>query len=278
MREIEDVGALAKTYDLAVSGAGTAGMAAEAAAGLGLSTLALDENAGPGGQIYRAVTSTPVRTRATLGEDYWRGAELAASFGASNGDYARAATVWSVGQGFDALERENGLEVAVSRGGSAHLVGAKEVVLAMGALERPFPIPGWTLPGVMTAGAAQIALKSSGLVPAGRVVVAGTGPLLLLLTQQLRAAGAAVVALLDTTPRANWGQALRHAPAFAGSPHLSKGLKLLWQARRGPRHVRGVSELRAEGDGRLAVAFRGRGGEEHLPVTCSCSTRASSRT
>lgn len=147
MREIEDVGALAKTYDLAVSGAGPAGMAAEAAAGLGLSTLALDENAGPGGQIYRAVTSTPVRTRATLGEDYWRGAELAASFGASNGDYARAATVWSVGQGFDALERENGLEVAVSRGGSAHLIGAKEVVLAMGALERPFPIPGWILPG-----------------------------------------------------------------------------------------------------------------------------------
>jgi len=165
MREIEDVGALAKTYDLAVSGAGPAGMAAEAAAGLGLSTLALDENAGPGGQIYRAVTSTPVRTRATLGEDYWRGAELAASFGASNGDYARAATVWSVGPGFDAEERENGLEVVVSLGGSAHLVGAKEVVLAMGALERPFPIPGWTLPGVMTAGAAQIALKTSGLDP-----------------------------------------------------------------------------------------------------------------
>ena len=178
--------------------------AAETAAGLGLSTLALDESAGPGGQIYRAVTSTPVRTRATLGEDYWRGAELAASVGAANGDYARAATVWSVGQGFDALESENGLEVAVSLGGSAHLVGAKEVVLAMGALERPFPIPGWTLPGVMTAGAAQIALKTSGPVPEGRVVVAGTGPLLLL-TQQLRAAGAAVVALLDTTPRANWG-------------------------------------------------------------------------
>jgi NADPH-dependent 2,4-dienoyl-CoA reductase/sulfur reductase-like enzyme len=129
--------------------------AAETAAGLGLSTLVLDENAGPGGQISRAVTSTPVRTRATLGEDYWRGAELAASFGASNGDYARAATVWSVGPGFDAEERENGLEVVVSLGGSAHLVGAKEVVLAMGALERPFPIPGWTLPGVMTAGAAD---------------------------------------------------------------------------------------------------------------------------
>jgi hypothetical protein len=224
MREIEDVGALAKTYDLAVSGAGPAGMAAETAAGLGLSTLALDENAGPGGQIYRAVTSTPVRTRATLGEDYWRGAELAASFGASNGDYARAATVWSVGQGFDALERENGLEVAVSRGGSAHLVGAKEVVLAMGALERPFPIPGWTLPGVMTAGAAQIALKSSGLVPDGRVVVAGTGPLLLLLTQQLRAAGAAVVALLDTHSSRQLG----------ASPSARAGLRRLASPQQGP--------------------------------------------
>ena len=59
------------------------------------------------------------------------------------------------------------MEMACPLGGAARLIQAREVIAATGALERPFPIPGWTLPGVMTAGAAQIALKSSGLVPDG---------------------------------------------------------------------------------------------------------------
>ena len=56
----------------------------------------------------------------------------------------------------------------MSIAGQARMIVAQRVILATGALERPFPIPGWTLPGVMTAGAAQTALKAPGLVPAGR--------------------------------------------------------------------------------------------------------------
>ena len=95
---------------------------------------------------------------------------------------------------------------------------ARRILLATGALERPVPIPGWTLPGVMTAGAAQILLKSAGLVPEGRVVLAGQGPLLYLVAAQLARAGAAPAALFETAPIENylerdaafrrvWGQA-----------------------------------------------------------------------
>jgi NADPH-dependent 2,4-dienoyl-CoA reductase/sulfur reductase-like enzyme len=266
MNELRDVSSFSERYDIVVVGAGPAGLAAATTCSeLGASTLVLDENAGPGGQIYRAVTSTPVGAREILGEDYWRGAKLATAFRASSSSYARGATVWSVGPALDESGRSEALEVGVSLGGSARLIQAREVILATGALERPFPIPGWTLPGVMTAGAAQIALKSSGLVPDGRVVVAGCGPLLYLLTEQLRAAGANIVALIETTPRANWAQALRQFPDFIRSPYLTKGLKLLWGAR---RHLRIVSEatgLQASGDGRMTeVIFRRRGKEERL--------------
>src|SRR5215208_5907898 len=215
MNKLRDVSSFSERYDIVVVGAGPAGLAAATTSSeLGASTLVLDENAGPGGQIYRAVTSTPVSAREILGEDYWRGAKLATAFRASSSSYARGATVWSVGPTLDESGRSEALEIGVSLGGSTRLIQAREVILATGALERPFPIPGWTLPGVMTAGAAQIALKSSGLVPDGRVVIAGTGPLLYLLAAQLIEAGATIAAVLDTTPRENWLAALRHLPGF----------------------------------------------------------------
>ena len=64
-------------YDVAIIGAGPAGLAAAAVtAGCGLSTVLLDENPGPGGQIYRAITSTPMRGEAILDRDYWDGRDL----------------------------------------------------------------------------------------------------------------------------------------------------------------------------------------------------------
>ena len=75
---------LAPSYDIVVIGGGPAGLAAAAlAARAGVSTVLFDENPGVGGQIYRAITSTPVADRTILGEDYWAGAELAAEAKAS---------------------------------------------------------------------------------------------------------------------------------------------------------------------------------------------------
>src|ERR1700749_3885881 len=158
------------SYDVVVIGAGPAGLAAAATtAEAGLSTLLLDENVGPGGQVYRAINSTPVTERDQLGADYWIGADLVQAVRAGSVEMFQRATVWSL---------DRNLEIAVSIGGASAFIKARRVIVATGALERPFPIPDWTLPGVMTAGGAQILLKSSGLVPAGDFVLAGTGPLL----------------------------------------------------------------------------------------------------
>jgi octopine oxidase subunit A len=246
------------SYDVMIVGAGPAGLAAAATtAAAGLSTLLLDENASPGGQIYRAVTTTPVEKRSILGEDYWAGAALVAEAEASGAEIIQGATVWSL---------DSTLELAVSTGGVSRMLRARRVILATGALERPFPILGWTLPGVMTAGAVQTLLKASGIFPEGRVVLAGTGPLLWLLAAQLLRAGRRIDAVLDTTPRRNFLSALPHVPGFLLSPYLRKGLALRREVARQARIVRGVTRLRAEGDGRLAgVAYvAGSGAEQRI--------------
>ena len=250
--------AKAASYDVVIVGAGPAGLAAAATtAGVGLATLLLDENPTPGGQIYRAVTTTPVGKRSILGEDYWAGERLVVEARASGAQIVQGATVWSL----DAAR-----ELGVSVGGVSRLLQARRVILATGALERPFPIPGWTLPGVMTAGAVQTLLKASGLVPEGRLVLAGTGPLLWLLAAQLLRAGGRIEALLDTTPNRNYLRALPHAPGFVLSPYLAKGLALRREVARQVRIVRGVTQIRALGDGRLAeVAYvAGSGAEQRL--------------
>jgi thioredoxin reductase/bacterioferritin-associated ferredoxin len=249
---------LRESYDVVVVGAGPAGLAAATVcARAGLATVLFDEQPSPGGQIYRAVTATPIKQNSVLGADYWAGGELARRFLASGAQYVPGATAWN-------LTRER--EIGVSVAGAARILTADRVILATGALERPFPIPGWTLPGVMTAGAGQILLKSSGLVPDGRTVIAGCGPLLWLIAWQYLNAGARIDAILETAG-ADRAAAWRHAPAFAASSYLLKGLRLILAVRRRVHVVSNVTELRAEGRDRVeAIAFRTARREQRLPV------------
>jgi NAD(P)H-nitrite reductase large subunit len=74
---------------------------------------------------------------------------------------------------------------------------ADAIVFATGAHDRPVPFPGWTLPGAVTAGGAQNLMKGYGVLPGRRVLVAGSGPLLLVVAHHLRAGGADVVAVAE---------------------------------------------------------------------------------
>jgi NADPH-dependent 2,4-dienoyl-CoA reductase/sulfur reductase-like enzyme len=248
--------------DLVVVGAGPAGLAAAAtAAELGLEVLAIDEQPEPGGQIYRAVERVTAARPAhlpLLGEDYAAGIALARRFRASGAGYLPQTAVWQI-------DRDLALH---ARGPQGVLhVQAKQIVIATGALERPMPLPGWTLPGVMTCGAAQTLLKSAALVPEGRVVIAGAGPLLYLLASQLARAGAKPAAILETPTRI--GAALRHAPRFALAPgYLAKGLSMIGALRAAGVPIRrGVEALRVIGAARAeGVRYRWRGETRSEPA------------
>ena len=262
-----------KTLDVAIVGAGPAGLAAATVcAEHGLEVAVYDEQRVPGGQIYRAVTASRLARLDVLGDDYAAGAALVHAFERSGATHVPHATVWSVSA------RADGAHVlgVVTRGATAAAattlraslaVEARTVILATGAYERPFPVPGWTLPGVHTAGAAQILLKTAGLVPQGRTVLAGCGPLLWLVAAQLLRAGAPIDAVLDTTPRGRLASALRRSPEFLWSAYFAKGRALVREVRQRTRVVDHVTALRIEGDGQArAVRYDAGGVTRELPV------------
>jgi NADPH-dependent 2,4-dienoyl-CoA reductase/sulfur reductase-like enzyme len=230
----------AESVDVAVIGAGPAGLAAATqAARAGLSVVLLDEQEAVGGQIYRAIERSDVQRRNILGPDYAAGSALAGAFARSGARYVPNASVWQV-------TRER--SVHYLKDGKVASFEAKRVVLATGALERPFPIPGWTLPGVMTAGAAQILLKSAGEVPTEPPILVGCGPLLYLLGWQYVRAGVPIRALVDTTRHDDRWRAKRHMlSALRAWPYLSKGLQLMRTLREAgvPMHE-AADDLRVE--------------------------------
>jgi len=252
-------------YQLLVIGAGPAGMAAATtAAGLGIEVTLLDEQPAPGGQIYRAIETAPESRAGLLGEDYRQGADLVRGFRASGAGYLPETQVWSL-----SAEDDGSCRVGLLHQGRARLVKAQRVILAGGAMERPVPFFGWTLPGVINAGAAQILLKTSGLVPNRPTVIAGTGPLLLLLAWQYLRAGVQVEAVLELAPRSNlWRAAPRLPSALRAGHYITRGLKYLTALRRGAVPVRyGVSGLRALGETRLeALQYSGGGHRHEIPV------------
>ncbi len=219
--------------ELAIVGGGPAGMAAAAtAASLDLDTVLLDEQSEPGGQIYRGIEAVQ-RNRAgdlkVLGEEYAEGAALAEAFRASGCAYEPGSTVWQA--------RGDGV-IGMSRGGASRMLPAQCILLATGAMERPVPIPGWTLPGVMGAGAAQSLLKAPGLVPDGPVVIVGAGPLIYLIAAQFVRASVPIAAVLVTAPEIGVVDAMRALPGALGAGRtLLKGLAWLNELRASGVHM-----------------------------------------
>ncbi len=240
-------------YDIAIVGAGPAGMSAAAkAAELGLSVALLDEQPRAGGQIYRDVDKAAPRRGDILGLDYSYGSTLTRALRRDGIDHIAGAVVWAI---------EDGFKISFTKDQRGAQIDAERVLLATGALERPMPIPGWTLPGVMTAGAGQILLKQSGVLARNAVLI-GSGPLLYLIAVQMIRAGTPPKALVETQSRADLLRASRHlGGALRGWPYLLKGLRMLAEIRRAgvPRHT-GATHIAVEGTHRAeAVHFKSKG-------------------
>lgn len=257
---------MSKAVDFLVVGAGPAGMAAASvAASLGVSTLVVDEQSAIGGQIYRNVDGHAEEAGGVSGADWKRGRELAAEFRASGAGHRPGTQVWQLD-----LPRDGSCKVYVTDGTQADVISARRVLLATGAMERPIPFPGWTLPGVMTVGAAQILYKTGQRVPQAGTWIAGSGPLIWLFAAQVLEAGGRLDGVLDTTPRINYAHALRHSvAALRNHAYLDRGLelqKLVKQAR--VPIVKDVAAIEARGDDHVvAVRFRAGGESQEVPAT-----------
>ena len=202
--------------DVAVVGGGPAGMAAAVAArASGASVVLVDEYAAPGGQIWRRRFSEIGDVApASLPRD---GRELCRRLASSGAIVLSGTSVWAARAPSGPHDGVGPMHTLLALGpeGQSGRIFARSVVLATGAYDRPLAFPGWTLPGVLTAGGAQALAKGQGVLPGKRVLLAGAGPFLLPVAQQLRLGGAQVVAVVEATRRREW---LAAAPRMAAHP------------------------------------------------------------
>ncbi len=233
-------------YDVIVIGAGPAGLsAATVLSGMGLDVLVLDEQKKVGGQIYRNIEGAGSRQLELFGADYRAGVKISENFRKSRVTYENQAVVWQV---------EPAGRVCYSKNNASKQVRANYIIAATGAMERPVPIPGWTLPGVMGAGAVNNLAKDAGLTPSGKVVLAGSGPLLILEAALLAKKGVSIAAILETGSAHPPASAIPKIPkALLRWDFLQKGMFMLRDIKRsGAPHYKGVTGIRALGRDRLA--------------------------
>ncbi|WP_328649010.1 FAD-dependent oxidoreductase [Amycolatopsis sp. NBC_00348] len=242
------------TRQVVIIGAGPAGLAAaEHALRAGAEVTVLDQSDVPGGQYHRTLPEAYEAGRPHDGADFARRRRVL--------EHPRCrwwpnSTVWALVR----LEADLALRVHVLRGpadGSArerHVLAPDALVLATGAHDRTLPFPGWQLPGVFTAGAAQALAKGERVAVGRRVLVAGSGPFLLPVAESLLGVGAEVVAILEANPHATVRKGWSRQP-WRLARHISKAAELLRYAATLARHRvpyrMGRAVIEARGDDRV---------------------------
>jgi len=236
--------------DALVVGAGPAGLAAAyRAAQSGLRVVVVDDNPAAGGQIWRGEQAKPTTREAQAWFEKLRSVDIQLITGARVFQQPHIGTL-----------------LAETSEGVCELK-YKSLVLATGARERFLPFPGWTLPNVIGAGGLQALVKTGLPIEGKRVVVAGSGPLLLAVAAYLRSRGAEVLLIAEQASSARMirfglsliGQKGRLSQAWRFRKDLSrKGAKA--QSRL-PKYLNGCWVVAAHGDDKLETVTLSRGGE-----------------
>src|SRR5262249_17288828 len=177
--------------EILVIGAGPAGLsAAIAARRAGAAVTVVDERPAAGGQYFKQVLVKEAGIAAP-DRQHVEGARLIARAREAGVQIPSRVEIWGAFGPQELIGTEDGI---VRRFAPARLI------VATGAYERGVPLPGWTLPGVMTTGAAQTLWRSYRRLPGKRVLVAGNGPLNLQVASELRAGGAEIAAVVELAP------------------------------------------------------------------------------
>jgi len=234
----------AEAVDVLVVGAGPAGLAAAvSAARAGASVVVLDERPQSGGQYFKPLAPSHTATR-PADKQFAEGLALTQAALNAGVRILQEVTVWGADTPQEVIAMVDGAETVFRPG---------QLILATGAYERPVPFANWTLPGVMTTGAAQTLVRAYKVSPGQKVVIAGNGPLNLQLAVEMVRAGVQVAAVLESAPAptpAMWRTLLK---AWRFAPDLmAQGLGYVAELRRHGVSVRwGHGVVQAQGDGRL---------------------------
>lgn len=179
--------------DLAIIGAGPAGLAAAlAAAKAGVSVVLIDSAPRPGGQYFKQLPASFSGSDSLTHQGEVR--QITEALAHHNVTLLMDTVVW------DCHQDESDWLLYLFGTTAPKRLRARSIVAAPGAYDRPVAFPGWTLPGVFTTGAVQNLIKSQRVLPGKDIVVSGTGPLTLAVAANLVKAGANVRALLEASP------------------------------------------------------------------------------
>jgi NADPH-dependent 2,4-dienoyl-CoA reductase/sulfur reductase-like enzyme len=219
--------------EVAVVGAGPAGVAAACrAAEAGCTVVVLDQGAAPGGQVWRPWLAHGRGHDASAPRRGGEPVALPANRPAAAWLRRLAASGARLIGGATVVDLLPGPVLLAESGGRALRIEARHLILATGARELFLPFPGWTLPNVLGVGAAQALLKSGADFRRRRVVVAGSGPLLLPVAAALARAGARILLVAEQAPL--WS-VMRFAAGLAGHPRLlaqaARYRSALWRSR-----------------------------------------------
>ncbi|MFO0995868.1 MAG: FAD-dependent oxidoreductase [Alphaproteobacteria bacterium] len=238
--------------DILVIGGGPAGLAAARAAAVsGAKVLLVDERAALGGQFFKPLAASHRFTgNVPRDRQYAGGRTLVQTVEAAGVEIMCETEVWG------AFAPD---EITLLSGGTDYIIRPRRLILATGAYERGVPVPGWTLPGFMTTGAAQTLLRAYQVAPGRRILVAGNGPLNLQVAAELLRAGAEVVGLVEAarSPMSHPAAllaALRHGPDLVRD---GMGYRTRLFFSRAPI-LHGHAVLRADGRGKVETVTVGR--------------------